>query len=267
MMNDEWAGAIRAFMEWLSAADRSPQTREHRRYQLVALSRAFPEGPTSVTSGALTQWLGSHGWSTETMRNQRSAARSFFSWATAAGILPSDPSVVLPTIRRASHLPRPVSDSQWRALLHDPDTRISMIVQLGARLGLRRAEIAAVSSSDVLATPAGFSLVVVGKGRKMRTIPMPEDLARQVLAARGWVFPSPLGGHLTPSHIGVLLRHATQGEWVTHQLRHRFATVVYSASHDLVATQTLLGHASPQTTLGYVALVDDTLRSAAKAAA
>ncbi len=42
-----------------------------------------------------------------------------------------------------------------------------------------------------------------------------------------------------------------------HLLRHRFATRVLSATHDLAATQDLLGHASPTTTRIYARLTDE----------
>jgi site-specific recombinase XerD len=42
-----------------------------------------------------------------------------------------------------------------------------------------------------------------------------------------------------------------------HLLRHRFATGVLAATHDLAATQDLLGHASPTTTRIYAQLTDE----------
>lgn len=45
-----------------------------------------------------------------------------------------------------------------------------------------------------------------------------------------------------------------------HPLRHRFATRAYAVDRDLLAVQTLLGHASPVTTRRYVAVPDESLR-------
>lgn len=42
-----------------------------------------------------------------------------------------------------------------------------------------------------------------------------------------------------------------------HKFRHRFATGVLSATHDLAATQDLLGHSSPTTTRIYAKLTDE----------
>lgn len=47
-----------------------------------------------------------------------------------------------------------------------------------------------------------------------------------------------------------------------HLLRHRFATGVLAATHDLAATQDLLGHASPTTTRIYAKLTDEDMAEA-----
>ena len=58
--------------------------------------------------------------------------------------------------------------------------------------------------------------------------------------------------------INELCKSAGLDETITpHLLRHRFATRVLSATHDLAATQDLLGHASPTTTRIYAKLTDE----------
>ena len=61
-------------------------------------------------------------------------------------------------------------------------------------------------------------------------------------------------------------RYDTLDERNVHSLRHRYATKVYAATHDLAAVQRLLGHASVATTQVYVAVADDVLTTAAKTA-
>jgi len=51
-----------------------------------------------------------------------------------------------------------------------------------------------------------------------------------------------------------------------HLLRHRFATRVLKATHDLAVTQDLLGHASPATTRIYTKLTDEDTQAAHKEA-
>jgi site-specific recombinase XerD len=58
--------------------------------------------------------------------------------------------------------------------------------------------------------------------------------------------------------INELCQTAGLDEAITpHLFRHRFATRVLSATHDLAATQDLLGHASPTTTRIYAKLTDE----------
>ena len=58
--------------------------------------------------------------------------------------------------------------------------------------------------------------------------------------------------------IDELCRAAGIEESITpHKFRHRFATGVLSATHDLAATQDLLGHSSPTTTRIYARLTDE----------
>jgi site-specific recombinase XerD len=58
--------------------------------------------------------------------------------------------------------------------------------------------------------------------------------------------------------INGLCQAAGLDETITpHLLRHRFATGVLAATHDLAATQDLLGHSSPTTTRIYAKLTDE----------
>lgn len=262
-----WILSIDAFDNWLAVADKSPRTRELRRHQLGRLARAFPNGPDTVTHEALVAWLASMTWEAETRRSARSCLREFFHWATTRGYVESDPADALPTIKRAQPQPRPVAEAVWQAARELADSRLALMIDLGAQLGLRRAEIAAVHRDDVVSDSDGWSLIVHGKGRRERIVPLSAGLAERLLRSSGWVFPGGKPGtHLTADRVGRLMRGASHGDWSTHQLRHRFASTVYNASGDLLSTQKLLGHSKPETTQGYVRIADKRLRAAAATA-
>lgn len=147
--------------------------------------------------------------------------------------------------------------------------RLTVILRLAGEAGLRRAEIAQVHISDLTEDLTGWSLLVKGKGGKMRTVPLADDVADLVARScreSGWALPGDDGGHLSPRWVGTIAAEAL-GPYTLHQLRHRFATRAYAASRDLLAVQQLLGHASPATTQRYVRPPDDAMRAAMLAAA
>lgn len=259
-----WVEPMAGFDRWLLVADKSPKTRELRRYQLGRVARAFPAGPASVTQDDLVDWLASQVWEAETRRGARAGLRTFFDWATRRGIVAENPAAELPPVHRAHPRPRPVAEDEWRDAREAASPRVQLMMDLGARLGMRRGEIAAVHRRDVVPYGDGWALVVHGKGKRERTVPVvDEDLAARLRQATGWLFPSSRPGqHLTPDWVGRLVRQASCGQWSSHQLRHRFASTVYNACGDLLATQQLLGHSKPETTQTYVQLADKRLLAA-----
>lgn len=147
----------------------------------------------------------------------------------------------------------------------------SDIERLAVDAGLRRGEIAQVHESDVHPDLLGFSLLVHGKGGKLRLVPLLDDLAEQVMAAcqagGGHAFPGRIDGHLSAARVGELLTALLPPKITPHSFRHRFAANVYDETGDLLTVQTLLGHSSPETTRRYVPPNTNRLRAAVVAAA
>ena len=141
------------------------------------------------------------------------------------------------------------------------DERTKLMIELGVRAGLRRAEIATLHSEDVSGV-----LYIRGKGDKERIIPIDDEFAERLLErGPGYIF-SKSGDpsqHLTPKYVGELISKVLPDDWSAHSLRHHFATAVYSGTQDLVAVQQLLGHSSVATTQRYVAITRNSLRQAA----
>ena len=142
------------------------------------------------------------------------------------------------------------------------------MVRLAGQIGLRRAEVARCRREDFERGFEGWSVRVVGKGGHTRVLPVPDDLARTVARMPwGWLFPNGHGSHLSPDYVGRLLSRDLPRGYSGHSLRHRCGTTAYAATRDLLAVQALLGHARPETTAGYVALPEDSVRAAVMAAA
>lgn len=140
-----------------------------------------------------------------------------------------------------------------------PDTTPPRILDqdLWERCGLRCVEIAQVEAGDVYEDADGWNLFVRGKGGRTRTVPITADLARAITdrcASTGqFAFPGRCGGHMAANSVSQIGRRILPGTWTLHKLRHRYATKAYSAEHDLLTVRELLGHASLQTTVRYIA--------------
>jgi hypothetical protein len=259
MPNGEW---LAGFVDWLKAGGVSPGTVKVRSRYIAHFLRANPD-PSKATPADVATYLSTPGWKPETRRSARASIRVFFHWALDAELITNDPTKGIRPVAVPRSLPRPAPESAVAAALLGEDEPTVLAVLLAAYAGLRRAEIAGLHSDDIDAV----SLRVTGKGGHQRRIPMHALLAAPLKAAKargGWVFPSPVfkGKHVDPDYIGKRLKRALPEGYSGHTLRHRFGTVVYRNTHDLRATQELLGHSSVATTQRYVEVSDDSLLAA-----
>lgn len=262
-----WTVALAGWTVALRAAGRAETTIATRTDHVRRLSRSIRVGPWDVDGQALLDWAASQTWARETRRSVRSSLRSFYGWAHRAGHLSVDPSLALPSVRPSPPKPRPAPEQVYRDALAGSSERTRLILRLAAEAGLRRAEIAVIHRRDLMGDLLGWSLVVHGKGNRDRVVPLPTPLALELLArGEGWAFPGDVDGHLSPRWVGKLAVRRMPHGWTLHTLRHRFASRAYSSERDLLAVQTLLGHASPATTRRYVQLDDAWLRRAVNAA-
>jgi integrase len=262
-----WREALSGWKLWMRAAGRPNTTVRLREYQLRRFAADTLRDPWEVTSEDLIAWVATQRWAPESRRSYRSALRSFYGWGHEAGHTTKNAAAMLPPVPLPIRAPHPAPDDVLFEALQKCDGRLRLMVLLAARLGLRRGEIAKVHSDDIVTSPLGWSLHVVGKGRRQRVLPLAGEL-REVLtaAAPGYAFPGQIDGHLSPAYVGKLVSRVLGPGWATHGLRHRFATAAYAGQRDLFAVQALLGHSRPETTMQYVALPDGALRAAVGAA-
>lgn len=233
--------------------------------------------PGEVEPDRLVAWFGRQNhWAAETRRGYRNTLRSFFAWALSEGVVTANPALALPKVRAGKARPRPTPDRAWSDALAAADPRTTVMLRLAGEAGLRRAEIAAVHTRDVIDTEDGPELLVHGKGGKERIVPLSTELGDLVRGGAaghtrgankwGWLFPGADGGHLSARRVGELLRDALPGQWTGHTLRHRFATRAYRGTRNIRAVQELLGHESVATTQVYTGVDAEELRAAMMAA-
>ncbi len=255
---------VEDYLRHIAGAGYRAATIRLRSEQLSLIARGLQGSPEQVTAEQVLGWFGTRTWSAATRKTHREAALGFFRWAAKTGRIPQDFTADLPPLRLPKAQPRPAPDSVWNTALAAAEPRVALMLRLAGEAGLRRGEVAAVRSRDLIDGP---SLVVHGKGGKQRIVPLANDLAAAIRAADGWVFPSRKGdGHLTAREVGHLVTEVLPSGWTMHTLRHRFATRAYRGSRNLRAVQQLLGHESVLTTERYTAVDDDEIRAAAAAA-
>lgn len=254
----------------MRAAKRPPttiRTRTQHIRQLHAETKA--PAPRDLDLWDLMEWIASHeDWKPNSAYAARSSLRTFYAWAHAAGVTPTNPAAALPKIRRGDPNPHPLPDDLMADLLRRADRRERLMILLAGQAGLRRGEVAQVHTRDVVMDGGGWSIYVHGKGAKERTVPLVDAVAREILRhPPGFIFPGQIDGHLSPLWVGKLISDLLPDGWSMHSLRHRFATRAYSVDHDLLIVQKLLGHASLNTTRAYVQIDHDRMRTTVLAAA
>lgn len=262
-MEDEWRIAIADYGAWQRTGGHSPETIALRVRYLTRLANQAPHPPFEMTVHDLVRFLDKPGWKPETRKSARAAMRGFYKWAMDVDLTTADPAYRLPAVHVPAGKPKPTPENIIELAMDRADARGQLMIMLGALEGLRRAEIAAVHSDNIV----GTELRVTGKGGRTRVLPLDPDLAAALASAHGYVFPGRFGGHITPNHVGVILKRLLGPGYSAHTLRHRFASTSYAGNRDLRAVQEALGHSKPETTTRYTALPDGALRAAIDAAA
>ncbi len=217
-----------------------------------------------------------------------SSLRSFFSFLTEEGIVPSSPAQGIAAPRQKKKLPRFLQVKEAAMLVEAPDTsgvtglRDRAILELLYSTGMRVRELTQlrVESVDLI---AGL-VKVLGKGKKQRILPVGEKALealalyiarRSELSRKDKNCPGPdstalflncRGGRLTPRSICRIMDKyitaACRKEGVSpHTLRHSFATHLLEAGADLRSIQELLGHSSLATTQIYTHTTTGRLKS------
>jgi len=256
-----WVRAIDDFSAAQRVAGKAPSTIRLRRDQLQLLGRHTDAGPWEVSTADLFDWLASRDWSQERRRSVRTTLRVFYRWAVALGSLSHNPADGLPVVKATSPNPRPTPDLVYRRAKLAADPRARLMIRLATECGMRRAEVAQVHSRDLERDLGGWSLVVHGKGRRIRLIPLPLSIAVELnRLGEGYAFPGNDHGHLSAERVGRIIRDLLGDGYTMHGLRHRFATMAYALDRDTFTLQTVLGHASPETTRRYVQVPTDAAR-------
>ena len=225
------------------------------------------------------------------LRRILAGVRSFARFLEQEGLATCPAIFAARSPKTARSLPKPLGQSQARRIAASSDNEAShdepwiaardaAVMGLLYGAGLRISEALGISRRDA---PVGAreSIAVVGKGRKVRQVPvilpvrtMIEQylkLCPHVLAPDELLFRGAKGGPLSPRLIQLQMERmrgalGLPSSATPHALRHSFATHLLSRGGDLRSIQELLGHASLSTTQIYTAVDSERLLDAYRSA-
>lgn len=265
--------SVTDWLDWLTQRGLAPTTKVGYRRVMTLLNAwlamrghdvgADGDALITATKDDLTVWRESLGYlSTGSVLTYLAPVRTYYSWVCTKGLRPDDPTDGLPLPKQPRRLPRPIADDPLEDAIAGARPRVRIILILAAYAGLRACEIARLRREDILNTADSPVLLITGKGSHERTVPLGmyvwSELCTWGLPRRGYIVPR-MDAQIGPckpqliSKIANDYLHAGGIEETLHQLRHRFGTSAYGASHDLRVVQELMGHQSPSTTAGYAA--------------
>jgi integrase/recombinase XerC len=209
------------------------------------------------------------------------AIRSWFKWLARQGLVEQSPAALVSTPKLSKHLPRVPTIEEMNRVVESADDDLAawperdrVIFELLYGCGMRNAELVGVDLGDI--HWANDAILVRGKGRKERQVPMGDAAAQALraylpvreakLARAGKSSPALLlnvrlrgAVRLTTRSVGrivkrIALAHGLPADIHPHTLRHAFGTHMLEEGADLRAIQELLGHERLSTTQRYTQL-------------
>lgn len=249
------------------------------------LAHLGEKNPARASRGDILQYLAhlhQRGCSSRTIARAISAIRTFYRFLQIEGAVQSDPTELLDSPRGWKRPPKVLSRQEVFALLNLPKgehplgLRDDAMIELLYATGLRISELVSLRTESVN-LEAGF-LVVMGKGRKERIVPVGQIAldklkvylrqARPALLKNRQIpalFPNRNGTPISRQafwyRLKALARRAgIQRHFSPHTLRHSFATHLLSGGADLRSVQMMLGHASITTTQIYTHVARERLK-------
>lgn len=276
------------YLEWMAVHNYAPATLSGRKHTLgVFLQWCQQRGlqqPQAITKPILENYQryiyrlrkkDGSAYSVNGQANYLSALKGFFTWLAKGNYILYNPSSELDMPRLQKRLPRHVlSEAEVETVLAVPDVdtpqglRDRVLLEVFYSTGIRRLELIHLKRED-WDRERGTLTVRLGKGGRDRVIPIGERalvwIQRYLDASRpelvfgsddGTLFLNNAGRPLDPKglskRVGQLVDAAQIGKHgACHLFRHTLATLMLENGADIRYIQTILGHASLETTQLY----------------
>ncbi len=198
------------------------------------------------------------------INRRMSALNSFFNFLVDMEILRSNP--VKPSLRikkLSQRVPEALTSEEVGRILQaarERSFRDYLMVKTILFCGLRISELLSLTRENIVEVKNRKALRVIGKGNKERFIPLPEELAAELIeyskSVEGKLFPLSYSG---AKYIFDSIKKKTGIPVHPHKLRHTFATILVDKGVDIRIIQAFLGHASPNTSARYAKVRDEVM--------
>ena len=265
--------AVATFLRYCQRRNLSAQTVSFYRTALELLGRLTDLPPRDITTeiiGELIEARQAEGTADNTINTNLRAWRAFFNFLHGEGFIGQAPRITI--LKTEQNDIETFSKAQMKRLLDQPDRstftgyRDYVIMLTLLDTGMRLSELAGLTTSD-----ADFKarlILVNGKGRKKRYVPMQDTLARHLaeyLAIRGPLHHDILFVNIDnepyrPRTIQQALGHYGAAAGITnvrvspHTFRHTFARYYIVNGGDVFSLQKILGHTTLDMVRKYVNL-------------
>lgn len=256
-----------SFETWLRATGASDNTVTARVRFARYCEESWGYSLAHATPDAIREQIARPGlsrWSRTTYFNH---LRCAFRWLHETCQVDPDPMARMKRPRPPRDVPRPLTDTEAAKVDANAAGVVREWIMLAMLAGLRAHEIAQVKGEDVTET----FVFVDGKGGQQAFIPTHPDL--WTLAQRkprmGYWYPSYThAGHIRGETISARvteLFRSLEIEGSLHRCRHSFGTNLVRNGTSLTVVQSLMRHASLNTTAAYIAVGEDERRAAVSA--
>ena len=262
VMSQDLAAAYLAHLE----AEHAPANTIAARARVL---RSVGSAGTATREDIEAWWATRRDLSPATRSNDLANLRAFYKWCRRWEHRDDDPTARLDAPKVDKGLPRPLSRADLHRLLAVLPDDLRRAVALGAYAGLRVSEVAALHWHDV-DLEARRARILHGKGGKSRLVALGAVLIDQILPDTGGNVVTGTRQVLSAATLQRRVNRAIRRQGIDatfHQLRHRYGTLAYQATRDLVAVGRQMGHSSPVTTAIYAAASDDVADAIAEAVA
>lgn len=254
---------------------KSPKTVERYRYIITKMLNKMQVPVKKINVYHLRHYLADckeHGLSDRTLNGERNVFCSFFGWLHREGLIETNPSANLSTIKCMKKVRTPLSDTDVERLKECCETdRDKALVSFMLSSGCRISEICALNRNDI--DFPHMRCTVLGKGNKERIVYLDSVsimLLQRYLQSRTDSSPALFAGkgtdRMTPGGVRFRLKTIAERADVTNVHPHRFrrtlATNLINRGMPIQEVATILGHDKIDTTMQYVYVSQENVQAA-----